>query len=284
MRILSAKNNLLALLLISLVLSFSSCKECDDPCNVDCDNYDPCCGQTEADASFKIYELLSANPRLDQNGFDGSDLVTDTILSINFARFRANKEADYYEWRISNDTRVWNSREFDLRFSSLPPYTPIDVQLKVYKKTDRNCFPNANDTAIFKRNLVTVPLDSSKILGRYDGFVESKPNESSFFSIQTFKDAMNQTQFSLSGITPKCSTDTDINLSLAVYPAYKGFYVQSQGTLFGCCLGLSAFGEVQNRRELTMVFGRFLFSRMDSCSRDPNNDAYLNDVFIGIKQ
>jgi hypothetical protein len=275
------RSGLMPLLVISL-LAMGSCEKCDDPCDIDCDNYDPCCGQTKADASFTIYELLQQMPIEDHVGFGGEDVATDTIIATNFALFRADYEAGYYEWRVGNDPRVWNDREFKLRFSSIPFYTPIEVQLKVYKKTDQSCFSNASDTAVFTRKLVTVPLDSSLMIGRFEGYLDSSPNDTNFFELKPELSQAGLKSFNIFGINPKCS----INLENTTSPhaiGYRSLYFNSRGVGSGCCFGLSGFGVLERPNKLNMKMGMHPFNPVDSCTFSGLNDPYINEKFIGKK-
>lgn len=276
-------SSLCRLVLLLAIMGLGACKKCNDPCNIDCDNYDPCCGQTKADASFKIYELLGNGPDPKRNGFEAKDVATDTIIFTNFARFKADYEAEYYEWRVGTDPRVWNDREFTLRFG-LPYYTPIEVRLKVYKKTDKGCFPNASDTAVFTRKLYTAPRDSSRVLGRYEGYLESEPNQDNFFEIDTISDRWGDRGYAIAGINPKCSTNGVDNSGFYGYVGYRSFYITTEGTAIGCCNGLSAFGVVNNQTELNMDLAIYPFNPIDTCSWSSLNDPYDNDVFHGIKQ
>jgi hypothetical protein len=279
------KNNLrswlMPLMLLSL-LAMGSCEKCDDPCNIDCENYDPCCGQSRADASFKIYELLKQMPIEDHLGFEGEDVATDTIIATNFALFKADHEAEYYEWRVGNDPRVWNDREFKLRFSTIPFYTPVEVQLKVYKKTDQSCFPNVSDTAVFTRTLVTVPLDSSLMIGHFKGYLDSSPNDANFFELRPEMSQTGFESFNISGINPKCSINLrDTPTSHAI--GYRSLYFNSRGVGPGCCLGLSGYGVLVSESQLVMHLGMFPADPVDSCDFSLLNDPYENDKFIGKK-
>jgi hypothetical protein len=271
-------------LFCGIVLSFfglQSCEKCDNPCNAECENYDPCCGKTPASASFKIYEVIGASDEI-RNNFELSDLATDTIVYTNFALFKADSEADYYEWSVGNDPRVWNTREFTLRFGK-PHYTPIKVTLKVFKKDDESCFSNVPDTSIFTRSLYTAPKEDSKTLGRYEGRLGREPNRDNFFELSPVKNRFNETGYSISGIAPNCSTNKFDNSSLKVFVGYRSFYITTAGTKIGCCYGLSASGVVNDQNELTMDLGYYSFENTDSCSWDVFNDQYITDTFKGKK-
>lgn len=273
------------LILVMIIVVLGSCEKCNDPCDIDCDNYDPCCGQSPADARFTIYEPVGGSlPNEGRDGFRVEHAATDTILQYNFALFKANFEADYYEWQVGNDPRVWNTREFSLRFASVPVYTPIEIKLKVYKKTDKRCFPSASDTAVFSRKLYTAPADSSRVLGRFEGFLESKPSEPNFFELDIISDNWGDRRYAIAGITPKCNAD-QINGGLENLDlGYKSFYINTRGTKIGCCNGLTAFGVVNSSRELRMDFGIFPFNPSDTCEWDVIDDPFVNDTFKGTKQ
>ena len=268
-----------------LIVGLQSCeKECTDACNPECENYDPCCGKTKADASFKIYELLQEMPSDHNVGFKGEDVATDTIISTNFALFKADYEAEYYEWSVGTDPRVWNSHEFTLRFSSVPYYTPIEVRLKVYKKTDQSCFPGASDTAVFTRTLYTVPRDSSRVTGRFEGYLESNPNENKFFEIDLIEDQRGIDGIAVSGITPNCSMSNNQMGSYLLHSVgYRSLYFTSNSAV-SCCLGLSGFATVNTKGAISMNIGKYPPSPQDSCDwtylEDP---AYTNDIFFGTK-
>jgi hypothetical protein len=279
------KTSILLTLLASglLMLSTSSsCRRCTDECDPNCKNYDPCCGQVPPNASFKIYEILQNNPTMQYQGYDPEDVATDTIVFINTARFYADFEADYYEWRIDGDNRTWNTREFVLNFSNLPFYQPAEVTLKVYRAFDKSCHPNAQDTAVFKRTLYTVPFDSTKVLGVYTGYLQSNPNANKVFSIKSGIGNFNERADTIAGIIPYCETNS-VNGGLSVSYGYKSFFLSTQGTSVGCCYGLSCFGFLDGIDELKMKVGYFPYNPQDSCNWSVVNDSYITDFFEGQK-
>jgi hypothetical protein len=271
--------------IVALTFSLNSCKkECNDPCNLDCDNYDPCCGQTAADASFTIFEVLNLMPNLSIDGFIGEDVATDTIVFLNAARFRADFEAEYYEWSIGSDPRVWNTREFSLKFRTITPYTPVEVRLKVYKPTSNNCFPNVTDTAFFKRTLVTVPRDSSLVFGRYTGYLGAEPSSINFFEFTPEVHSSGREGIRIKGIKPNCSLNLEIsNPRYAV--GYRSLFFNTRAIGVGCCLGLGGFGVINSVNSgLNMVVGHYPPSSTDSCMWEGLSSPYLNDSFNGTKQ
>lgn len=275
---------LVAVLALLLTLGLGSCEKCNDPCDIDCDNYDPCCGQTKADASFKIYEILHLMPEQSIDGFTGEEVATDTIVSLNAALFRADFEAEYYEWSVGSDPRVWNDREFTLKFRTVTPFTPVEIRLKVYKPTEKNCFPNASDTAYYKRTLVTVPRDSSLVMGRYTGYLDSKPNTLNFFEFIPEVHSSGRKGIRIKGIKPDCSLNLEIS-DPRYSVGYRSFFFSTRAIGVGCCLGLGGFGVINGENsQLNMDVGFYPPSSTDSCFWEGLNAPYLKDSFNGIKQ
>jgi hypothetical protein len=261
--------------------SLQTCKHCNDPTNPDCANYDPCWDQTQADASFTIYEVLPMMPDQPLDGYTGEDAATDTIINWNTARFKADFEAEYYEWRVGEDPRVWNTREFTLKFRSIPTYFPVEVSLKVYKPTNRSCFPNSNDTAEFRRSIVTVPQDSSLMIKRFEGYLESDPNRLNFFELEPEQHSSGRESFRISGIN-NCSWNLEEGpVSYAI--GYRSLYASTGAIGVGCCLGLSGYGVIDRTTDqLTMSVSTHPPSSTDSCSWDGLYPPYILDTFIQI--
>ena len=265
-----------------MLFSASSCRRCTDECDPNCKNYDPCCGQIPPNASFKIYEVLQNNPSIQYQGYEPEDVATDTIVFINTARFYADNEADYYEWSIDGDNRTWNTREFFLNFGNLPFYQPAEVTLKVYRDFDKSCHPNAQDTAEFKRTLYTVPFDSSRVYGYYDGYLQSNTNTPTYFEIFPWKNMFGGKEDSINGVFLKCSDGTDFGLDS--WMGYKSYFISTQKRGSGCCYGLSGFGMLTSTTELKMIIGHFPVDPIDTCSWNPLQDSYVKDIFYGIKE
>ncbi|HBH05777.1 MAG TPA: hypothetical protein DDX92_04145 [Flavobacteriales bacterium] len=273
----------IVVLAVLAAFSLQTCKHCNDPTNPDCANYDPCWDQTQADASFTIYEVLQEMPIQRLNGFTGEDAATDTIINWNTARFKADFEAEYYEWRVGDDPRVWNTREFTLKFRSIPTYFPVEVSLKVYKPTNRSCFPNSNDTAEFRRSIVTVPQDSSLMINRFEGYLESDPNRLNFFELEPEQHSSGRESFRLKGIFPKCSLNLEEGPSTYAF-GYRSVFISTRGIGVGCCFHLSGYGVLSNNNRFEMEVGMLPFNPSDSCSSSLLNDPYLNDVFTETNQ
>ena len=124
----------------AIVVQLSSCEKCDDPCDKRCDNYDPCCGLAPLTAEFKYFEDYQFHPMLEAAGLTKKLIEADTVLDVSPILFRANiEDADEYIWKVGDDDREWNTREFRLSFSNVPSFTSIPITLTVRRKAGKKC-------------------------------------------------------------------------------------------------------------------------------------------------
>ena len=268
------------LILLMLIVLLGSCEKCNDPCDIDCDNYDPCCGQSHADASFTIYELLNGlTPTVEREGYTVTPMATDTILRFNTALMKADFAADYYEWTIGDDPRTWNTREVALNFG-VQFYMPIPITLKVAKAVDKSCFPDAKDTVTFQRTLVVVPKEDSKVVGRYEGALRSAPSKPNFLQIKDTVDRYGSLRYGHAGIIPSCNMPAPTLGHF--YVGYRSFYLDSRPTSIGCCFGLNGYGKLQQDGSLSMKLVHHPFNPADSCIWS-FNDADIIDEFSANK-
>ena len=159
------------LLILFFITSASRCKkECQDPTNPQCENYDACYGKKDISAAFVIEELVNGR------GFE-----CDTIGSI--ARFTALGEADSYTWYLG--TEVIKEKSFTRL--GFPKDRWLSVKLVVEKKRDA-CFPNSSEKdSLVKSFYVWPPIITNNgsyyilinpypIYGTYSGSLKSKPS------------------------------------------------------------------------------------------------------------
>ena len=133
-----------------LLLSLTSCRKCDDPCNKECDNYDPCCLVETVSADFRV--------RPGDRGFtpppEWCDLIpTDTFneSSVRFDVPLGNPENSSYEWQIGTETETRTAKGFEISFYDYLQQgnweSSIPVTLTV--RTPYNaCWENPKDTLI----------------------------------------------------------------------------------------------------------------------------------------
>ncbi|MCC5916534.1 MAG: hypothetical protein JJU02_04320 [Cryomorphaceae bacterium] len=275
-----------ALLLIGFCVIFiSGCRKCDDPCNKECDNYDPCCGIEDLSAEFSYYENVSFGPWLE--GIERRIIKADTVLDTSPVLFRADfDEADEYIWTVGNDPREWREREFALRFRDVPSGTSVPVTLTVRKKTDRICDPDAQDEVSFSKNVVVVRPKHSPFSGKYQGRKRNYPDE------------LITVEFKLYNFHPNDPTPIDSNKRPQIdnlFPNCGGKYISVARTNgynfmyfnfyhdYYCCFEARGFAWVNQFGELEIEFEHYPFtgnSSADSCSWN-KSDEMVKDYFKG---
>jgi hypothetical protein len=115
-----------------VMVGLPGCRECNDIKNPDCGNYNPCHGQTEANADFRILEQLIS-----------LKFETDTILSSCNTKihFVSKYDADTFIWTLGSETIY--EKEF-LRSCGWPSDEWITVQLVAIKSAYKNpCLPES---------------------------------------------------------------------------------------------------------------------------------------------
>jgi hypothetical protein len=135
------------------------------------DNPNPCDRKAKITAEF----VVGAQ-------FLGVDTVIlgDTILAGSTVVFRAssNDEYQFYEWKIGDDPRKFNTKEVGLTFSSDLFFQPqsVEVSLKVQDSFLQNCFPLTKGRDSVTKKIVIVPQRNSVVFGDFEGYLEESPN------------------------------------------------------------------------------------------------------------
>jgi hypothetical protein len=242
------------LLFLFFVFITSSCKKCDDPCNKECDNYDPCCGLTELTADFKIIENIHMGS--DWIAFFGiMEIETDTILQYNRAVFRASGEADEYEWVIGNDPRVWTEKEFFLSFGSLSHGEQVDITLTVRRTTNLTCLEDGVFEKSYTKTLTVYHQDSAKIFGEYLGRNQSYPETLIPASIRsTTTIGLPVGGGTIDGVIENCE---DIYFNHSFWLAYSHFYFTTRGNETPCCYMFYGRGYIDDKNRLVVDYSHF---------------------------
>lgn len=130
--------------LIAIILGFvSGCgKDCTDPNNPECSNYDPCYGKQETSADF--YTEVK---------YGGRYFEVDVANSGTMWRFRAkDTTADEYLWEIGAD--IFNTKEVFLK--NFPYKVSVPIKLTVMRNNPNvKCFPNDKGTDTKVKNILT---------------------------------------------------------------------------------------------------------------------------------
>lgn len=168
--------------LIAIMLGFvSGCgKDCTDPNNPECSNYDPCYGKQETSADFYT-EIKRGN-----RWFDVEIGETDRE---NW-RFRAkDSTADEYLWEVGADK--FTTKSFTL--SGFPMHQSIPIKLTVKRyKPNTTCYPNDKGEASMTKYIYTdyeipyrfnyitgkvpLPTSSKLIWGKFKGYNKRAPS------------------------------------------------------------------------------------------------------------
>jgi hypothetical protein len=179
---------LCVLILIGLV----ACnKDCNDPGNPNCPNYDPCCGLKPVNAGFTISEFLSMNhDSISAYGLDTLKIETDTVNDPSYVIFEANyKGANEYKWQIGTEATPRFGKKIAVLFNSQinpVPYSTIDIKLTVKDDLYLTCFPNNDGIDSLFKPLTIVPNNQSAILGKWEGSSTEFPDEIYTITLDTF--------------------------------------------------------------------------------------------------
>lgn len=171
------------MIIVTAVLSISSCHKCDNPADPDCPNYDPCFDVEAPTASFGAGYKYSFDGDEDYNGFfqdttiyfDG-DTIPGTCTFYSYTM-----DADSFYWQVGQDPRVFKGKEFYLEFDENFHLQPINVELIVLKESD--CFQGGFVRDSINKNLVVTsnPVESPSISyfnNKYRGISTEFPNDS----------------------------------------------------------------------------------------------------------
>lgn len=156
---------LLVLFSVTLLIAQSCKRECHDPANPDCENYDPCFGKEKTSADFTISEVVS--------GFANE---TDEVFRMSYVQFESKQDFDSYEWVIGNHPDTFRTKKCGLQ--SFPEGGTITVRFIGKKQPNRTCFPEDDgiDT-VYKSFKVSAADSLIPILGEYEGYYDAYPNQ-----------------------------------------------------------------------------------------------------------
>lgn len=165
----NAMKNLLLFTALLGLLAWSGCKQCDDPTNPECENYDPCYVTNPLSPDFSIEEVVGITLQ--------ASFFTDTVLTNGFSsvRFTAMHGYQSYSWQIGTDDREFTDRVVSLQF--LDPIGTISVRLIAKKydwQLDPTCRPDDDGLDTMVRQLTVVKRKETCVEGTYFGQVERK--------------------------------------------------------------------------------------------------------------
>jgi hypothetical protein len=162
--------------------AWSGCKDCDDPTDPDCGNYDPCFGQQEFVPHFKMYDAIS-HWSGEELALPGSNAINnyimiegDTLLTRRVI-FIAPEEYDSVWWRIGAEASYRQGKGVRIFFEDLyPENLPIIMIGK--RQPNVACFPNEQAIDTVQRFLTLKPSTDTKVTGQWIGAYDTHPDDS----------------------------------------------------------------------------------------------------------
>lgn len=193
---------LLVLIGFSMALGVTSCKrECNDPTNPDCENYNPCHNSQKLTADFDIYEIRSFSS-------DWIPYDTDSLFATD-ARFVAKETGVEHEWKIGSETITTK----EVTRKNFPNDVGIPITLTVKRKEGFNCHPE-DSMATITRIIRVVDLEHLRFRGCFQGYHTNTPNDT--FTVCIMYDTLpwpqSKTKTRISGLIQKdtCPDNTFI--------------------------------------------------------------------------
>lgn len=93
---------------VCFVFIFDGCKDCDDPSDPDCKNYDPCHDVKPANADFGIYEYVKYVGPSKKIMIYGKE-ESDTVYGGNDIMFKPKHKYDKVTWFIGSEVLTVDS-------------------------------------------------------------------------------------------------------------------------------------------------------------------------------
>jgi hypothetical protein len=237
-------------------------KECTDPLNVDCPNYDPCLTYPASFAEFKIIDSLELfSPFTDMN----QGLESDSILTYKDIWFKATHDCDSYEWQIGTDPKVFDRKEFSLYFDVAGE---IPVRLITTRKPDKTCSLNddGRDT-FYKKFVLVIPSQNIPIFGKYKGYHIDTPNQE--YTITVESPYPEWAKAGVYGLPNDCNNTVASPMSYG----YKYFVVTDE---YIECLEVKGVGRLNNDNKTLNVDFSYITNL--------NTKERISKNFIGVKQ
>ncbi len=167
-----------ALMLTFVISGFQSCKkECCDPKNPDCENYDA--ELLTPSANFRMRQSLVPFGFEDKQGniAEFSDTICVSEPGVMFEALEDNAKS--YEWTIGSDARKFTTKKVYLKFSSFlkdPSNFGVKIPVKLrIVKTPANKSNSKDSVFEQTRNLVFLPLYLWQ--GKFEGVFKDNPNK-----------------------------------------------------------------------------------------------------------
>jgi len=246
------KSQLYFLAIIIILSSSYSCKDDDlDPCELE--------GVTPVSAAFTTsFEM----------GWQDSTrrFEADTFINYFTIIFTAEQEANSYQWRVGDDPRIFDEKEFTLNFDGITG--AINVQLIIEATPNLDCFPNDNGKDTLNKQIHFVEKLDSPMLGVYKGVVSSAPNDTFNIDIHTFPPSNESNN--INNFPNGCNRDEEGRIGFLL--AYRHLVMKSPGNYIECPKP-QGWGTLNLNGILTLEYSLW----------DTNIQQHTSDTFIGKK-
>jgi hypothetical protein len=191
-------------------------------CRKDIAPTNPCERFQKTSAEFVIQEELV----MEYNKETGQNISCDTVLAGYDVYFTALQDFDSYTWRVVGDpVFVRTGKQFKIWFDE--PMV-LQIQLIARRKPNLHCDPYDTGIDTFTRQLVVLYSDKSLIVGTFEGYEVSKPNDRYTFSVTATKipDASYDYTWQTVNFPNGCRFDlVESNINRKPLCAYKMMYV-----------------------------------------------------------
>ena len=258
-------------LMAGFVITLQSCKDCDDPRNPDCDNYNPCIDAKATSAAFTIKEATYIDiiePRL-------ADFLMDTdscyMSSVYFEAVQ--QDADSFIWQVGSEIAPRYGKQINVTFPDNLRGNTFNVRLVVKRKPNTQCFPNDDgiDTVMRKFYFVRFnePLGWE---GTYYGSDDDKPD--SLYTIvlgHSYNEAQKRDFIKVFGLPRGCKDTVNERFSLPNIN-YKNIWFERGGL---DCDAKVVLGVFKNGETFTI--------RQNYRTMNSGNFIKKNRTFTGIK-
>ncbi|GAB4407716.1 MAG: hypothetical protein OHK0053_34380 [Microscillaceae bacterium] len=230
---------------------------------------DPCANAERVKASFKVGQNIFVRNTETETPFLLDTLVaSDTVLTGSVIFTAEDLGAGVsYEWQVGNPQNTISQRQFLLVFQE--PVANIPVRL-IVRRPNSPCFADGTDADTLVKYLTVIDRDANPILGTYEGYLLSQPNE--IFEVRILRDDLVNSY--IININRGC------NPGLFVYGGFvykQLFFFLDFYTAFGCLTPRGwAVLEENNPDKVRISFQ----SRAYAAAEAP----FVADVFLGTRK
>ncbi len=166
------------ILLVFSLFGCNGCRDCDDPANIDCSNYDPCYGEFEANAEFGVFKRRSGT----DTTFWFDDPTDDTIYSelpvFRLVYFKSKHTMDSVKWKVGLDPTIYTDNIFAVNFPADAGL--IHITQIAFHQSKEGCFSANDGIDTVKHSVYLKKIDSFQqrpLCCDFKGVLMDNPND-----------------------------------------------------------------------------------------------------------